>query len=138
MKNPALAYRQLSVQGASPMGLVVMLYDGAIATLSEAIAAIEAHDIERKCRHYRRALAIIIQLEGTLNFELGGEVASDLQSFYTYARAQIMKANIQNSAEIGRSLLEHFTTLRNAWREGERRLTILESGTRNPELEFGA
>jgi flagellar protein FliS len=99
-----------------------MLYDGAIAVLHRAIAAIEAHDIEAKCKHLSRALAIIVQLEGTLDFERGGEVAQTLKSFYAWARAQVMKANIENSAEILRSLIENFTTVRDAWREGEHRL----------------
>jgi flagellar protein FliS len=122
MNQPALTYRQFSVQGATPLGLVVMLYDGAIAALHRAIAAIEAHDIEAKCKHLSRALAIIAQLEGSLNFEQGGEVARTLSSFYAYARAQAMKANIENSAEILRSLIENFTTVRDAWQDGERGL----------------
>lgn len=75
MRHPAQAYRQLSVQGATPLGLVVMLYDGAIASLQRTITAIEAHDIPQKCTHLNRAQAIILQLEGTLNFAVGGEVA---------------------------------------------------------------
>ena len=122
MKHPALTYRQMSVQGATPLSLVVMLYDRAIAALHGAIAAIEAHDIEKKCHHLCRALAIIAQLEGSLNFELGGEVAQTLQTLYMYARAQAMKANLENSADILRALIENLTTVRDAWREGERRL----------------
>jgi flagellar protein FliS len=122
MKHPALTYRQMSVQGASPLGLVVMLYDGAIAALLRAIAAIEARNVEKKCYHLCRALAIIAQLEGSLNFERGGEAARTLQTFYQYVRAQAMKANIENSANILRALIENLTTVRDAWREGERRL----------------
>jgi len=121
MNYPALTYRQFSVQGATPLGLVVMLYDGAIAALQRAAAAIEAHDIEKKCTHLNRALAIIAQLEGTLNFELGGEVAQTLKSFYVYARVQALKANIENSPEILRSLIEKFASVREAWHEAEHR-----------------
>jgi flagellar protein FliS len=128
MNHPALTYRQLSVEGATPLGLVVMLYDGALAALLRAIAAIESHDIEKKCRHLNRALAIIIQLEGTLNFEQGGEVAQNLNAFYAYARTQMTKANVENSAPILRSLIEHLTTLRDAWREAERRLATQGAG----------
>jgi len=123
MNHPARTYRQLSVQGATPLGLVVMLYDGAIAAMQRAVMAIEAHDIEKKCRHLKRALAIILQLEGTLNFELGGEVAQNLSSFYTYARAQVMKANLENSPEILRSLIEKFVTVREAWYQADHKLS---------------
>jgi flagellar protein FliS len=127
MKYPAQAYRQLSVQAASPLGLVVMLYDGAITALLRAIDAIEAHDIERKCHHLNRALAIIVQLEGTLNFDEGGEIARNLQGFYAYSRAKMMKSNAENSVESLRPLIEYYTALRDAWKEGEQRLTIQES-----------
>jgi len=127
MKYPAQAYRQLSVQAASPLGLVVMLYDGATTALLRAIDAIEAHDIERKCHHLNRALAIIVQLEGTLNFDEGGEIARNLQGFYAYSRAKMMKSNAENSVESLRPLIEYYTALRDAWKEGEQRLTIQES-----------
>jgi flagellar protein FliS len=120
MNHPAHAYRQFSVQGASPLGLVVMLYDGAIAAMRRAVTAIEAHDIQNKCHHLKRAMAIIVQLEGTLNMELGGEVAQTLKAFYMYSRAQATKANIENSPQILRALIEKFSTVREAWYQAER------------------
>jgi flagellar protein FliS len=119
MSHPAQTYRQFSVQGATPLGLVVMLYDGAIAAMQRAVAAIEAHDVQKKCTHLNRAQAIIAQLEGTLNFELGGEVAQTLKALYVYARAQTLKANIQNSPAVLRSLIEKFSTVREAWYQAE-------------------
>jgi len=121
MNHPAHAYRQFSVQGATPLGLVVMLYDGAIAAMQRAVMAIEAHHIEEKCQHLNRALAIIVQLEGTLNFELGGNAAQTLKSFYMYARAQAIKAHIENSPQILRSLIEKFAIVREAWYQADHR-----------------
>jgi flagellar protein FliS len=121
MKNPAFAYRQFSVQSATPLGLVVMLYDGAITFLRGAITAIEAHDIPKKCSQLNRAQAIILQLEGTLNFEVGGEVAQTLKALYVYTRGQMLKANIEDSPEILRSLIEKLTTVRDAWHEADHR-----------------
>ena len=120
MNRPAHTYRQFSVQGATPLGLVVMLYDGAIAALQRAVNAVEAHDIPKKCTHLSRALAIITQLEGSLNFELGGKAAQTLKTLYTYSRAQAMKANMENSPEILRSLIENFSTVRDAWNQADR------------------
>jgi flagellar protein FliS len=123
MRHPASAYRQLSVQGASPLGLVVMLYDGAIAEMRRAAQAIEAHDIQKKCDHLNRALAIIAHLEGTLNFEKGGEVARTLKALYVYARGQVTKANLEDSTEILKSLIEKITSVREAWYEADHRPT---------------
>lgn len=127
MNDPTQAYRQLSVQGATPLGLVVMLYDGAIAALQRAMAAIEAHDIQKKCTQLHRAQAIIAQLEGTLDFERGGEVAQTLKTFYAYARTQVLKANLQNSPEILHALREKFSTVREAWYEVDHRLSTSAS-----------
>jgi flagellar secretion chaperone FliS len=120
MKNPALAYRQLSVQGATPLGLVVMLYDGAIAAMHRAAAALEDQNIPGKCAHLNRALAIVAQLEGTLNFARGGEVAQTLKALYVYSRTQLQKANIENSAEILRALIDKLSSVREAWYEADR------------------
>ena len=119
MNHPALIYRQFSVQGAPPLSLVVMLYDGAIAALQRAASAIEAGDIQEKCHQLNRAQAIMAQLEGTLNFEQGGEVAQTLKTFYLYSRSQTHKANLQNSTEILRSLIQSFTTVREAWSQAD-------------------
>lgn len=121
MNHPAQTYRQFAVQGNTPLGLVVMLYDGAIAAMQRAADAIEAHDIKKKCTQLNRAVAIIVQLEGTLNFEVGGEVAQTLKALYVYARAQALKANIENSPAVLRSLIEKFSTVREAWYEAEHR-----------------
>jgi flagellar protein FliS len=121
MRHPAQAYRQFSVQGATPLGLVVMLYDGAIAAMHRAVSAIEARDIQKKCTNLNCAQAIILQLEGTLNFEVGGEVAQTLKALYVHARAQMLKANIENSPEILSSLIEKISTVREAWYEADHR-----------------
>jgi flagellar secretion chaperone FliS len=122
MSHPAHAYRQFAVRGATPLSLVVMLYDGAIASMRRAAAAIDAHDVQQKCTDLNRALAIIAQLEGTLNFELGGEVAQTLKALYVYSRAEMLKANLENSPQILRSLVEKFATVREAWYEADHRV----------------
>jgi hypothetical protein len=48
-------------------------------------------------------------------------VAQTLKALYVYARAQAMKANLENSPETLRSLIEKFTTVRDAWYEADRR-----------------
>jgi flagellar protein FliS len=98
-----------------------MLYDGAIAALRRAVTAIEGQDIPGKCNHLKRATAIILQLDGTLNMELGGEVAQTLKALYRYARAQMLKANIENSPQVLHSLIEKLSTVREAWNEADHR-----------------
>ncbi len=121
MRKPALAYRRNSLRGATPLGLVVLLYDGVIAALQRATVAIEAKDIAEKCLHLARAQAIILQLEGTLNFAAGGDVAHTLKALYVYARGQILKANLENSPHILRALVGKITNVREAWYAADHR-----------------
>ena len=114
------AYKESAVLTATPERLVVMLYDGAIAAISRAITALEARDIAKKCAHLERALAIICQLEGSLDYEEGGGVAQTLKQFYVHARGTALRANIQNSKELLASLLQQFSTVREAWAGAER------------------
>jgi flagellar protein FliS len=122
MRNPAATYRQLSVEGASPVGLVVMLYERAIVDLHRAMMAIEAHDIEQRTKHVDHFFGVTAELEGSLDRARGGQVAENLAAFYRSARAEALNASAKNSKEILSKLAEHFSTLRDAWREGERHL----------------
>jgi flagellar protein FliS len=121
MRKPALAYRRNSVRGATPLGLIVLLYDGVIAALQRAIVAIEAMDIAEKCQNLARAQAIILQLEGTLNFAAGGEVAQTLKALYVHARGQILKANLDNSPQTLRALIGKISKVREAWNAADLR-----------------
>ncbi len=104
------------------MGLVVMLYERAIADLQRATTAVEAHDIELRTKHLDHFLGVIAELEGSLDHRRGGQVAKNLERFYQLARARALNAAAQNSKEILSGLTEHFSALREAWREGERLL----------------
>ena len=53
MRQPASAYRQLSVESATLTGLVVMLYDGAITALQRAMAAIDAKAMVVESNHHQ-------------------------------------------------------------------------------------
>ena len=63
--NPARTYRQLSAQGASPVGVVVQAYDQIVSALGGAIRAMGDRNIEEKTRELNHALALISTFSGT-------------------------------------------------------------------------
>ena len=115
MNNAARAYTQLSVEGTSPVGLVVALYDNALKSLYQARKAVLANDVERRSQHLNHVLGVVAHLEGTLDMERGGEVAKSLSQFYAYARARILEVSLTNSLEKLSDLASHFSSLRTAW-----------------------
>ena len=119
--DPAAAYRRQSLQGASPIGIIVLLYQGACADLRRAIAAMDEGDVETRTQALNHMLAIIAELKGALNYELGGAVAHQFAHFYALAERDIMDASCRQDPETLRELLAPFQGILEAWREVEAR-----------------
>jgi len=84
------AYREVAVQTASQIKLVIMLYEGAIRFLRESVSAIQSKDLDRKRQTIDRAVAIVQHLQETLDVDRGGQVAADLNRLYTYITSRIL------------------------------------------------
>lgn len=109
------AYRQTEVQSRTPVELVVMLYDGAIRFIADAREAIAQRDVARRGNSISRALAIVSELQSTLDMKAGGEIAASLDSLYTFVRDRLVDASVKQDVrsldEAGRVL----NTLREGW-----------------------
>ena len=105
---------------ASPMRLVICLYEQAIEDLRRALLALEKGDIEDRTRHINHALLVISHLQGTLDMERGGEVARNLARFYTVVRAGLLEAQLKQSAKILEQQTSQLATVHEAWLEVER------------------
>ena len=122
--NPASEYRKRAVEGSSPVGLVVLLYGGAITGLMRAISAIDANNIEKRVNELNKVLAILAELEGTLDFEKGGAVADQLKKYYVVLRSQVLEASIKNSKTILEELVKNMSGIKEAWQQVERDVAI--------------
>jgi flagellar protein FliS len=118
--HAARAYQQNSAFGAGPVHLIVLLYDAALRSLHRAVQAIEAHDIEKRTRALNHVLEITAELQGSLDFERGGEVARNLSGFYAAVQRQVLDASVRNSRATVETLIAEFTSLREAWAEVDR------------------
>jgi flagellar protein FliS len=118
--NPALEYRKRAVESASPVGLVALLYGGAITFLSRAVAAMDANNVERRAAELNRVLDIVAELQGTLNFEKGGTVARQLEKFYVMIRRQILEASIKQSKPMLEQTITMMSSMKQAWEQVER------------------
>ncbi len=92
-----------------------MLYDGGLRFLRDMAAAMERGDLVAKRDALSRALAIIAELQGTLNIEQGGETAASLDRLYTYMIERLTEANIQLKPAPVHEVIRLMTELREAW-----------------------
>lgn len=76
--------------------ILLMLYNTAIELLEEAKTALECSDLAAKGVHIAQAHAILSELLASLDFEIGGELARNLESLYLFMLDQLMVAHINN------------------------------------------
>jgi len=109
------SYKQTQVQSRTPLELVVMLYDGALQFMAAARDAIERRDIPARRDALSRALAIISELQSTLNLDEGGEIAASLDRLYAYANLRLLDAAMRNDVKPIDEVRRVFAILRDGW-----------------------
>jgi flagellar protein FliS len=110
-------YQEHALDGASPVELVVALYDGIIRFLYAAIAAAEGNDILARRMAVKRALAIVIHLQARLRMDIGGRPAQVLSEFYASVFALILQASTTNSSQRFEDAIRCVREIRDAWRQ---------------------
>ncbi len=108
-------YRQTQVQSRTPLELVVMLYDGALKFLNVAREAIERRDLVARREATSRALAIVSELQSTLNMAEGGDIAQRLDELYSFVNQRILQAVQTNSVAPLDEAIGVLDTLRGSW-----------------------
>ncbi|MCB0363129.1 MAG: flagellar export chaperone FliS, partial [Bdellovibrionales bacterium] len=84
--------------------------------------AVEKKDIAGRGENIGRAFDIITELNNTLNHEIGGELASNLEQLYMFVTDQLTQANIQGKREHLDNALKVLTTLYEGWLQAVERL----------------
>jgi len=115
--DTALSYRTSAIEGASPIGLVIILYDTLWGDLNRAAVAMHANDIEARCKDINHGFLVLAQLEGWVAPQNGGDLAASLTQFYRYLRAKMMHASIHQSARTLEELMELILHVRSAWQQ---------------------
>lgn len=113
--NPYQTYQRISVSTADPTKIVIMLYEGAIKFMRQAIEHFEAGRRDDASERIKRALDIIHYLANTLDFEKGGEIAQNLSRLYDFARDTLAEANISGETEKIDAAIEILNSLLEGW-----------------------
>jgi len=122
--NPQLQiYRQQQVQHeieqASPVRLVVMLYDKAVSLLRQSVLHIDRNNVKAKGEALNRVVEIIGELQTVLNREEGGLVAQNLDAMYEFMIQSVTLANLNNDSQPLDGVLKVLEELQKGWQELE-------------------
>ncbi|SDC58320.1 flagellar protein FliS [Pelagirhabdus alkalitolerans] len=109
------AYKNNSVNTASPAELTLMLYNGCLKFIKHAKKGIENKDIQMKNTNIQKAQNIISELMVTLDQD--APIAKDMMPLYDYINRRLIDANVKNDLTIlmeAYGLVEQF---RDTWKE---------------------
>lgn len=109
------AYQTNSVNTASGGQLTLMLYNGCIRFIKQAIKDINDENYEGKNTHIQKAQDIIQELMLTLDPKV--ELSKQLMPLYEYTNHQLQEANIKNETPFLEEALSFVTQFRDTWKE---------------------
>ncbi len=115
--NAVSEYKANSVTTQTPGRIVVMLYDGAIRFLKEALAAIERNDFAEKGLKIDKALAIINELNSSLDVQAGGEIAENLRRLYLFMQEHLVFASMRKDKRAIADVISLLEQINAGWRE---------------------
>lgn len=103
-RSATSAYRDLAattrVTDADPHRLIELLFEGAIAAIGQARAAIGRGDLVGKLSAINSALKIVMEgLHVAVDQRRGGEIAENLDRLYEYVEMRLVQANSANDDE---------------------------------------
>lgn len=121
MVNALNQYKQVnlgaSTQTATPHELINMLFRGALEAMARASGAIERKDIELRTQQLNKAIDIVMNLQGSLDKEKGGEIAENLDNLYGYITRKLIEANRNNDLAAVQEASKLIAEIAEGWNE---------------------
>ncbi|EAU55675.1 flagellar export chaperone FliS [Mariprofundus ferrooxydans] len=109
------AYQGNQVEGAGPLGLVLLTYEALFKSLGRTRMAILAADMSAEATHTSRAVEALIELNSSLNMEAGGDIAQSLASLYIYMMNRLSNGLCSASTEHVDEVIRLVQELREGW-----------------------
>lgn len=115
MNRAYQTYQNNAVNTASGGELTLMLYNGCIKFVKQAMKDMDANDYEAKNRNIQKAQNIIRELLITLDPKV--EISKQFQPLYEFMLDELTAANIDNSPEKLEDVLGLVTEFRDTWKQ---------------------
>jgi len=103
------------VATANNVQLIQMLFDGLLESLSTARGHIQHNNIQEKSKAIARASRIVLGLQGALDFERGGDLATNLNELYSYITRRLLHINANDDLQALEEVHGLMSDIRDAW-----------------------
>lgn len=111
----------MEIKTATPEMVIVKLYEGALRFLRQARVCQGEGDVSGRATAIAKALAIVGELQQSLNLEEGGEIARNLDALYFYVTDRLLEANVRGSVQPLDDASGILSMLNEAWIEISKR-----------------
>lgn len=105
----------MEFHAASQERLVVIIFEQLVINLERARIAMERNDVELRVTALRRARSLVSELLGTLDFEKGGRIATQLADLYQYMMYELVDIGQRGDVVTMRKLVNIASTLRDGF-----------------------
>ncbi len=126
MQNPQEVYLKKWLETASPVEIVIALYEKMESLLKDIIELYEKEgenrDTKKELELANRVSEILHYLKGTLDMKQGGEVAKGLNQFYAICIAQLSRAMAEKNLELYKDLKKAIEEMKGAWEEVKKKV----------------
>ena len=113
----ARSYVQTQTTAATPLELVVMLYEAGLRAADASHDAMTRGDIPARRIALNKLMAIIAELQNTLDLSRGERVAAELDSLYSYMTSRLLQAVTDKDPKPVDEVRRLLTTLHEGWRQ---------------------
>ena len=110
-------YQHNQILTASQEQILLMLYDGAIRFCRQAIEANDRGDIPYKLGRIAKVFAIVTEFSNSLNHEIGGSIAEDLDGLYHFMLKELGHARGDTTGKHLKDVEKLLIDLRQTWAE---------------------
>ena len=114
--NAIAQYEEQVITTQNRGRLIILLYEGAIRFLRQALAAMEVRDLSRKNHYILRAQDILFELNTVLNMEAGGPLAQNLRALYNFLNLHLNRSSVQNNPQGLRQAISILNELLSGWK----------------------
>lgn len=113
-------YIRTQVNTASPGELTLMLFNGCIKYMKQALEGIERKDYASKNLNIKKSQDILDELLITLNMEY--EISKNLSALYMFMKEKLFEVNVRLNKDSLQVCIDLLSELRDAWAEAVKSL----------------
>ena len=104
-----------NVADADPHQLISIIFKHILANVAIASGAIDRDETENKGKCLTKAIALVGELQDSLDMEQGGEISTNLFDLYDYIVRCLVQANISNDTKKLDEVKNLVTEIKEGW-----------------------